>query len=886
MIPTAPQRLVFACVFGLCWLLPALSACADTLYFQPSLDSQGNITEAWSSLENWYFALSPMPVPANRYPGSGDTVYIVLSEYACIVDVPSVQVNALITEANIIGGNFTVQTINSTDTTFNGSTLNVENEWTSSGDQLTGATVNIMSGALLFVDGATLYVNDNSTLYDVGQIELQNGAVLEFGASSGSATNQITVTSNAQFTSFGNNQVLNTPGDPLTFDNNGTVQSSGGTLYIESDSVFWTNSLGEGYFSDSTSNSVIEVNGPFAVQPGCTNFISGPGTFELYNDPAATIDGLLQVGLSDPSPGTVDFHGNILNGTGAINFTGSPGAPSSLIWESGTLGGPTINIDTNSLLIITNNNFSKNVTGCVINNAGAATWLGDGDTIEMDNGAIFNNLGTFTAENTAVLQGGGGTNASFFYNAGVFHSFSSDSISFTEDNPPAPSVYFLNLGELDVETGAVYLEWGTNSGRFNVAQGAQLHFWLGTNVQNVTASFTGPGLFAIDSGDFWLATNLAMADLQMELNGKIDGPGNLTITGLLTLASGTVQGAGSLNIGSNALLDVVTNGVTLARNLTNGGAATISNVGVLAAQPLTWVNLPGSSLNLVAASLGNTVGYSGLPPELINAGTLSNSGPVLDTVTINWTVTNSGVVVVNPYALDFDQSLTQTAGNIMVQTGAMLSVSSSYGNLFQLQGGVLEGQGTVSAAIINSGTIHPGDSPGILTVGYGTLTNEPGAALAIDIAGTTPGQQYSQLNASGGQAWLNNLTLAVTLDNGFVPTVGQSFVIWTNQQINGVFVSIAGAQAGGVVLVPQYAPNMVTLVAANNPVIQSLSFTNRTLSFSFQTTTGLTNIIEFTPSLSPPNWQPLTNIVGNGMVQFVTNHMGTNGSQFYRVAFK
>src|ERR1700733_7224854 len=90
-------------VSTLCLLLHARVARAGALIFVPSLDANGNITEAWSSLENWYTALTPMPVPANRLPTSGDTVYIQLSEYACMVDVPSVEVNTLITAANIIG---------------------------------------------------------------------------------------------------------------------------------------------------------------------------------------------------------------------------------------------------------------------------------------------------------------------------------------------------------------------------------------------------------------------------------------------------------------------------------------------------------------------------------------------------------------------------------------------------------------------------------------------------------------------------------------------------------------------------------------------------------------------------------------------------------------
>ena len=267
---------------------------------------------------------------------------------------------------------------------------------------------------------------------------------------------------------------------------------------------------------------------------------------------------------------------------------------------------------------------------------------------------------------------------------------------------------------------------------------------------------------------------------------------------------------------------------------------------------------------------------------LKNGVRLSN----IDTTSINWTVTNSGAIVVNPYALDLDQPVTQISGSIQVNPGAMLSVSSLYGHTLQIQGGLLEGQGEVTGSIVNSGTIHPGDSPGILTIGFGTLTNESGAELAVDIAGTTPGLQYSQVNGNGGQAWLNNMGLTVTFDNGFIPAVGQSFVIWTNSQVHGAFSSLAGIQAGAVVLVPQYTQTTVTLVAANNPVLLSPSITNNTFGFSFQTTAGLTNLVQFTPSLSPAVWQTLTNVVGNGLIQSVTDNLSTNTSGFYRVVFE
>lgn len=864
-------------------LMLSLSASAGTLYFQPTADSNGNINESWFSVNNWYVSLNPL-VHATQLPQADDTVFVIVSEYACVVGPNLVEVNTLNAQANIIGGDFSVLNINSTRTTFNGSTLNVQNEWQSQNDQLQNATVNIQAGALLFINNADLYV-DNSTLYDIGQIELMNGGIIQFTG----GTNQLTVTTNAQFTGVGNTEVNDAPNVPLILDNNGVVQSQDGTLLFQSDSVFWTNSSGKGYFATLTTNAVIEFTGPFAVQAGDTNFFSGPGLFWFYNGSSVTINGLLQVGLSDPTPGTVDYHAYSLNGTGAVNFTGSPGLPSTLIWETGTFAGPTVNIDSQSELILSNNTSSKVLTGGTINNAGTATWLSDGATFQMDNGAVFNNLASavFTAENNAQILGGGGSNASYFYNAGTFRkTVGTNNTSFAQD-ASGPSAYFLNLGLVDVQSGAVYLEWGTNSGQYNVGPNGQLFLWQGTNVQKATATFTGPGLLAANTGNFWLESNLGLDHLLVEGTGAIDGPGDLTINGSLTVAYGSVQGSGSLNISPNASMLVLTNSLTLSRNVTNAGSATVTNVSVLASQPLVWNNLPGSFLEVGAANFGNTIAYSGPPPLINNAGTLFNSGPTNDTSTVNWAILNSGQIIVNQYALDVGQSLTQTSGSIQVQPGATLVVSSAFGHMLQIEGGTLEGQGQVTGYIVNGGTLHPGNSPGILTLGFGSVTNNPGAELAVDIAGTEPGLQFSQVLSAGGQAWLNNLGLEVTFENGFIPAVGQSFVIWTNVQLQGTFSSLTGIRpAAGIVLVPRYTQGGVALLAANDPVVQSTEVANQKVSFSFQTTAGLTNLVEYTTSLSPPAWHPLTTIVGNGLVQSVTDSLATNATRFYRVLFE
>ena len=156
-----------------------------------------------------------------------------------------------------------MQDINSSDTTFNGSTLQVQYQWTSDNDSLVNGTLDLESGGLLFLNGTTLSVN-NSTLNDVGEIELMDGAEINFTA----GTNALTVAAGGYLTSIGSNSIYNQPDVPLTIDNRNIIESDGGTLFIECNDTFWTNSYGKGYFTNATSNSVIEINGPFAVQTG------------------------------------------------------------------------------------------------------------------------------------------------------------------------------------------------------------------------------------------------------------------------------------------------------------------------------------------------------------------------------------------------------------------------------------------------------------------------------------------------------------------------------------------------------------------------------------------------------------------------------------------
>jgi hypothetical protein len=87
---------------------------------------------------------------------------------------------------------------------------------------------------------------------------------------------------------------------------------------------------------------------------------------------------------------------------------------------------------------------------------------------------------------------------------------------------------------------------------------------------------------------------------------------------------------------------------------------------------------------------------------------------------------------------------------------------------------------------MNNGKVSPGDSPGVLTVVH-NYTQAQYANLMIQIAGMSP-DQFSVLNVLGN-ANLNGLLDPVLL-NGFVPSVGDSFIFLNYGSLTGEFSRI------------------------------------------------------------------------------------------------
>ena len=158
----------------------------------------------------------------------------------------------------------------------------------------------------------------------------------------------------------------------------------------------------------------------------------------------------------------------------------------------------------------------------------------------------------------------------------------------------------------------------------------------------------------------------------------------------------------------------------------------------------------------------------------------------------------------------------QTAGETSTAQGGTIFPQGD----FQLTGGSLTGNGVVATNVVNTaGQVSPGiDGPGRLRI-EGNYTQESGASLAIDIAGTEVGLQYDRLEvtgeamASSGAVDLAG-TLAVTIADSYLPNQADVFDVLTFTSQTGDFSAITGTQIGpNRALIPVLSENAYSLTS-------------------------------------------------------------------------
>jgi len=862
------------------WLLLLLlmgemaGARADSLVFVPQNNNY------WPDPNNWFTndPTTQMLVHVGRAPDAGDSATISANEVVNLTGL-SLNLNTLTLNSDAVASNglLTASKVvmfagsSGSGTGFQNVILVVQTEMDVLGGNcsLSSATLTIQPGAemllgALGVPGQLSY--SSSAITNYGQIAFPvYGSYLTGGTNLVNETNAII--------SASTNAELN--GDACVFDNSGLVRCDGGTFSV-GQFAGWASQSGVAQFATSSSNAAINFASGLTVPPGATNYFYGPGTNYWVQ---ASVQGTAQLGYLDPvtllfTNGNVFFSGTI-GGAGTIHAATMQGMGSILTWYNATLGGPTVNIDPLSQLNV-NDRFAHDLSAGAINNSGAFMWS-NGATLTIDGGAVFNNLagGTFFCLVTNTSMDGSIEGLGVLNNAGTFSKAAGvNGIVFA---PSGSGPAFNNSGLLQVLSGYVQLSGGSNSGNFDLS-GGELWFGYNGNRLNAGAQFTGTNFVReVGPGTMFVNTSVSLANFELRNStGVLDGPGNLTVSNACNITSGTIQGSGALTIPLGAALNINGFAFWSQRTLNNSGTATLAGAGIVGTQGGgIFNNLAGGVFDIqnnngIAISSGSPATFNNFGQFEKSAGTGSSSFSI--------SFTNNAIVQIESGTVYFSPNYAQIAGATTVASNAILKVSG----LAMLSGGTLSGVGTVSGTLTNAAIVVPGPL-GSLTV-QGNYYQGSLGALSIDLGGAAAGQ-FGRLSVNGAASLAGALEVALT--NGFLPVVGNVFgVISASGGFSGGFSTIAGSHPGnGVALVPVVNATLFDLQAANDLTFAAASYAGHQFSFSYPSTAGLTNTIQYATSLSPPNWLVLTNIAGDGSLKAVVDASATNSDRFYRVLF-
>ncbi len=329
-----------------------------------------------------------------------------------------------------------------------------------------------------------------------------------------------------------------------------------------------------------------------------------------------------------------------------------------------------------------------------------------------------------------------------------------------------------------------------------------------TNTENLTVGDVGDGTLTIANGG-----SVSNA------NGKIgwrDGAiGSVTVTGTGSTWANTGVQVGESG-GSTGSLLIETGGQVTGTWATVGHWAQSTGSVTVTGPASQWA----LTENLTVGDMGEGM------LAIANGGSVSNANGKIgwrDGAIGSVTVTGTGSTWTNTGSL---QVSLDGQGTLTVADGGRVTASALTVNA----NGQVYGDGTLEGPVVNSGEIHPGLSPGALTV-EGDYTQNADGTLMIELGGTAPGTEHDQLIVTGN-ASLNG-TLDIVLVNGFVPTPGDTFEIMTFTSVTGHFARVACPNLGGGL-----SANLA--VGINNVMVKTgIDCNANCLDDAYETATGL-----------------------------------------------
>ncbi len=403
------------------------------------------------------------------------------------------------------------------------------------------------------------------------------------------------------------------------------------------------------------------------------------------------------------------------------------------------------------------------------------------------------------AANVSTLLNGGTITGNLFFNSTVTVT-SGILAPGTSTDPQRVWVNNANLNGGTLEIGiagpaGIAVSGGNDALRIDnsVVDGQQGHVAL----SGIDLSVVAIGTPTIQSGDRYVIIN----------NLGNDAVGG-TLGRFASYAEGAVYSTNFLGSGKTARITYIGgdgNDVAIVVDAPTqvtlqGGNLTISDSLTHSSNNLKLSLITENSIEylMVETMDGTAISGTGAGVRNVGASPSSTNSVLIPKASITGKIT---LQLQNGTSSDFDQltlsngvnfPITAASGEvdwIGVDSGATLRVDETLptsSSLVIRSGGQLKGTGTVGSTTVY-GTIAPGNSPGVLNTGSLNLFAD--SILQAEIGGTTPGStssSHDQIVVTGTVAISTGALFTPSAFNGFSPSVGNSFVLISNDGTDSI----------------------------------------------------------------------------------------------------
>lgn len=306
------------------------------------------------------------------------------------------------------------------------------------------------------------------------------------------------------------------------------------------------------------------------------------------------------------------------------------------------------------------------------------------------------------------------------------------------------------------------------AGSFDVSDDYALGTIQGDHTVFVPDDFNKLGLGALQLDSDVVVTNDAFVREGLLMIGKdFSVGGSLTVTGgILEFLSGSHLSVSEWNLsGGSVYVDGAISGVNNL-NVT-GGEFNVAQGGSLSVDQWTIAN---AFANVQGSATANTL-------NIVSGGFTVLPDGVFTTSSAN--VENGFINVYSGGSAQVNSPITVSAGGEVIVNGTLTTPQ-----LTLAPSALLAGSGIFTGNVLNSGTVSPGNSPGVLTIN-GNFTQTNSGELIIEVASA---EVFDQLIVSG-VASLDG-TLVVTPYEGYAFQYGQTFEFLQASSVVGTFDNI------------------------------------------------------------------------------------------------